>query len=399
MDRANPVAVHFHTEGRKKSTMAMLDLPPAISVHRLLYGHAPGVSYPVSVHNFSKESSFPVEVQVFPPGGKGKPRFTTSQICSAAPGQSKDLWFELELPPGEYAAKVMALGVVTTSQLGVGKAQGEPYVYETDLNSDGINEYRMENDSVQVTLLTTGARVIEYIVKSRGDNVFSKLWPDKPVDDKRPYRKRGYYFYGGFEDFLGQASMETHQVYDAEIIRKEGDYVRVRMWTDYFGNRLEKTFTLYGNSPLLEIRYALNFPNYPEANIIAPDPLLALGKRHWTEDVFTVPEMDGLHEYRMKPERYYGRIFFQKEGWNAGYDTREDIAYVGAYPVDQQIFHHMWMNHPRNPDAHYYCVEFQPWLIIYRKTTTYFTYYIWGSGGPWEDAVEALRERNLITTR
>jgi hypothetical protein len=399
MDRANPVAVHFCMEGKKKSTLALLDLPPAISLHRLLYGHAPRVSYPVSVHNFSQESSFPVEVQVLPSGGKGKSRFRASQTCQAAPGTSQDLLFELEVPPGDYSVKVSALGVDFISQLGVGKAEGEPYVYETDLNSDGISEYRMENDSVQVTLLTTGARVIEYIVKSRDDNVFSKLWPDKPVDDKRPYRRRGYYFYGGFEDFLGQASMETHRVYDAEIVQQEGDFVRVRMWTDYFGNRLEKTFTLYGDSPLLEIRFALSFLNYQEANIIAPDPLLELGERHWTEDVFTVPEQDGLHEYRMKPERYYGRIFFQQEGWNAGYDTREDIAYVGAYPVDRQIFHHMWMNHPRNPDAHYYCVEFQPWVRIYPKNTTYFTYYIWGAGGSWEKAVADLRERHLITTR
>jgi hypothetical protein len=29
----------------------------------------------------------------------------------------------------------------------------------------------------------------------------------------------------------------------------------------------------------------------------------------------------------------------------------------------------------------------------------YFTYYLWGAPGRWEDAVEALRGRNLITTR
>ncbi len=399
MDRTNPVGVHFHMVERKKSSMAMLDLPPAISVHRLLYGQAPRVSYPVSVHNFSTQSTFPVELKVFRVGEGKPPQFQASKTCTIPIASSQDLLFELDVPPGHYEVKVAALSVESTSQLGVGKAEGAPHLYEIDLNSDGVNEFRMENDSVRVTLLTTGARVIEYIVKSRDDNVFSKLWPEKPVDDKRPFRRRGYYFYGGFEDFLGQASMETHQVYDAEILQKEGDFVRVRMWTDYFGNRLEKTFTLYGNSPLLEIRYALDFDRYPEANIIAPDPLLELGKRHWTEDVFTVPEKDGLHEYRMKPERYYGRIFFQQEGWNAGYDTREDITYVAAYPVDQQLFHHMWMNHPRNPDAHYYCVEFQPWLIIYRMNTTYFTYYIWGAGGPWENGVEALRQRNLITTR
>jgi hypothetical protein len=192
--------------------------------------------------------------------------------------------------------------------------------------------------------------------------------------------------------------METHRVYDAEIVKKEGDFVRVRMWTDYYGNRLEKTFTLYGNSPLLEVRFALAFKN-PEANVLGPQPILELGKKHWTEDVFIVPELDGLQEYRMKPERYYGRVEHLKEGWNAGYDTKEDIAFVGAYPVDQPLFLHMWMNHPSNSEAHHYYVEFQPWTPIYQKSTMYFTYYIYGIGGHWENAVKSLREINLITTR
>ena len=62
----------------------------------------------------------------------------------------------------------------TKTQLGVGENKGKNYLYEVDLNSDGINEYRMENDSVQVTLLRTGARVIEYIVKSKNENLFFK---------------------------------------------------------------------------------------------------------------------------------------------------------------------------------------------------------------------------------
>jgi len=254
----------------------------------------------------------------------------------------------------------------------------------------------MENDSVQVTLLAIGARVIEYIVKSRQDNVLFKLWPEKANDEKRAYRKRGYYPYGGFEDFLGQGSMETHKVYDAEIVKKDGDYVQVKMTADYFGNKLEKTFTLYGNSPLLEIRFALTFKN-PEANVLGPQPIVELGSRHWTEDVFTIPEKDGLHEYRMKPEKYYGRLFHMKEGWNAGYDEKEDITFVGAFPVTEPLFLHMWMNHPINGDAHYYYAEFQPWTPIYQKSTMYFSYYIWGAGGPWQNGVKALRDRNLIS--
>ena len=91
-----------------------------------------------------------------------------------------------------------------------------------DLNGDGIMEYRLENDKVRVTLLATGARVIEYIVKERNDNVLFKLWPEKEASDRRPFRERGFYPYGGFEDFLGQASIETHKVYDAEIVKDSG---------------------------------------------------------------------------------------------------------------------------------------------------------------------------------
>jgi len=398
MNRTNPIAVHYNWGNSKKSTLTMLDLPPAISVHKLLYAHASDVVYPVTIHNFSSENSFAVQLEVLDINKSDKIVFKSKQTCSTPVGSFSNMSFDLKLPAGSYKVKVKALGIEQISQLGVGKVSGKPYAYELDLNSDGIMEYRMENDSVQVTLLATGARVIEYIIKSRNDNVLFKLWPKKAIDDRRAFRKRGYYPYGGFEDFLGQGSMETHKVYDAEIIRKDGDFVRVKMTADYYGNKLEKIFTLYGNSPLLEIRFALTFKN-PEANVLGPQPILELGKRHWTEDVYTIPELDGLHEYRMKPERYYGRIFHMKEGWNAGYDTREDITFVGAFPVTQPLFLHMWMNHPINNDAHHYYAEFQPWTPIYQKSTMYFSYYIWGSGGPWENGVNALRERNLITER
>jgi len=398
MDQTNPIAVHFHRGEQKKSTLTLLDLPPAISVHRLLYGHAPTVHFPVSIHNFTKQSTFPVDIQVVRADNERKVVFESSQTCSAGMGLFADMLFPLELPAGHYKVKVSALGVEYASQLGVGEAKGEPEVWAVDLNEDGVDEYQMENDSVKITLLTTGARVIEYFVKSRNDNVLFKLWPEKVDDHKRPFRERAFYPYGGFEDFLGQGSMENHQVYDAEIVEKEGDYVRVRMWTDYFGNRLEKTFTLYGNSPLLEVRFALTFKN-PEANVLGPQPILALGKRHWTEDVYTVPELGGLREYRMVPHDRFGQVMHIREGWNAGYDTLEDISFIGAFPVDQPLFLHMWMNHPANKDTHYYYAEFQPWVPIFQKSTMYFSYYLWGAGGAYGIGLKELRERNLISTR
>jgi len=396
MGRTNPIAVHCKWKNKTKSTITMLDLPPAISVHQVLFDHAPKFSFPVTLHNFKKETSFPVQVQVFDKEDGQKVIFESEQSCKAEQGSFQDLLFELEAPAGGYNVRIKALGQEFISQLGVGKADGKASALEVDVDGDGITEFQMENDSVQITLIRAGARVIDYTVKSRNDNVFAKIWPDKAIDDKRAFRERGYYPYGGFEDFLGQASMETHWVNDAEIIKKEGDYVRVRMWADYFGNRLEKTFTLYGNSPLLEVRFALTFKD-PYANVLGPQPILELGERHWTEDLYTVPTVDGFKEIRMYPERTWGQIFYLSEGWHAGYETKDDIAFVGAYPVSQPLFLHMFLNHPRNKDSHHYYAEFQPWTPIIQKSTMYFTYYLWGAGGPWEKGVEFLRERNLIT--
>jgi len=247
-------------------------------------------------------------------------------------------------------------------------------------------------------LLAIGARVIEYTVKAKNDNVLFKLWPEKPKDDRRPYRERGFYPFGGFEDFLGQPSIETHKVYDVTVVKSEGEYVQVKMTADYFGNTIEKVYSLYGDSPLLEVRFATRMIN-PELNVIGPQPIYEIGKFHGPEDVFIVPEKDGLQEYRMRTDRYYGKKLDLTEGWNAGYDTKEDIAFVSAYPVARPFFLHMWMNHPSNGDANYFYAEFQPWTPLFMNTTSYFSYYMWADTGNWQKALDALKERNLITKR
>lgn len=399
MGKTNPIGVKFTSGGKTKQTLAMLDLPPAISAYQLMYGHTPTVSYPVTIHNFSKESSFPVEVSLFRKGNLQKALYTQTLTYQTAPATFQEQLFTLKVSSaGDYIVRTKALGVTTETQLGVGKAEGKPYLYEMDLNGDGVNEYRMENKHVQVTLLRTGARVIEYIIKSRDENIFFKGWPEKTFNHRAPYRMRGFYPYGGFEDFLGQGSMETHRVYDARVIQKEGDYVQVEMTADYYGNTIKKIFTLYGDSPLLEVKFALVF-NEKDANLLGPQPVLELGAKHGTEDVFFAPTMDGLKEYRMRPEEYYGQAIQIAEGWNAGYDTQEDISFVGAFPVEQPLFLHMWMNHPRNPEAPHYYAEFQPWTPIIQKSTMYFSYYIWGDSGSWENGLDALKQRNLITVR
>ena len=398
MEKLNAIGIQYDWGNSSKSTLASLDLPPAISVHQLLYGTSSGIAFPVTIHNFTDEESVVVKLTLSEKDDPSKVVDTNEQTLQVEKGTFKTISFDIQQAPGHYIVKTEALGVTAFTQLGIEGATGTATLTEVDLNNDGMNEYRMENDHVQVTLLTTGARIIEYFVKARNDNVFFKLWPEKPEDDHRPYRKRLFYPYGGFEDFLGQPSIETHQVYDAIVVKKEGHYVEVKMTADFYGNKIEKIFTLYGNSPLVEVRFALDMIN-PELNVFAPQPILEIGKTHGVEDKFIVPETDGLHEYIMKPDKRHGRIFFLKEGWNAGYDTKEEISFTGAFPVRQPYFLHMWMNTPTNSVAHYYYVEFQPWLPLYRKTTTYFSYYMWAAAGSWEKGVQELRDRNLITTQ
>jgi hypothetical protein len=398
MAKANPILVEFRSKAGRKRTLAVLDLPPAVSVHKLLFGQEPEIVYPVSVHNFTSAAEFPVTVSAYEKGGRAEAVFEASLTGNARPGGHETLNFRLPLKPGSYLVRAASLGASSETQLGVGPAAGRATLAEVDLDGDGVNEYRLENDRVRVTLLRTGARIIEDFVKAKNDNVLFKLWPEKEDTDKRPFRERGFYPYGGFEDFLGQASIETHKVYDAEVLRREGPFVQVRMAADYYGNRLEKIFTLYGDSPLVEVRFALEFRN-PELHMIGPQPILELGQKHWTEDMFVVPSAQGRREVRMRPGEYFGEVLFLKEGWNAGRDTDEDVSFVGAFPVSEPQFLHMWMNHPSNGESHHYYAEFQPWVPVYQKTVRYFSYYLWADRGAWEKGLEELRRRNLITSR
>ena len=398
MGRTSPVLATVTWGSHKKRTLAIMDLPPAISVHKLLYGQPPEVVFPVSIHNFGDDETFPVHIEAYAAASPNKPVYKKIETLRVPSSGFKEMTFRLPLKPGAYTIRVNALGAATESQLGVEAPSGRATCTPVDLNKDGLSEFSLENDRVRITLLTTGARIIEYVVKERNDNVLFKLWPEKEDSDKRPFRERGFYPYGGFEDFLGQASIETHKVYEAQIVRKEGPFVQVRMSADYYGNKLEKTFTLYGNSPLVEVRFALTFRN-PELNMLGPQPILALGEKHWTEDLFVVPTASGRREFRMRPEEYFGEVMFLKEGWNAGRDTAEDITFIGAFPVSEPEFLHLWMNHPSNGESHHYYAEFQPWVPIFQQNVRYFSYYLWGAAGPWEAAVEELRRRNLITTR
>ncbi len=398
MGRLSAVVVNYEWNNTAKSTMAKLDMPPAVSAHQLLYGSASGTKFPVSVYNFTNDEAVALKVDVVKKDNPSEVVYSESRDLNIAKSDYEVVNLDLKLAPGAYLVKSEAMGVTAETQLGIGEAKGSVTLREVDLNDDGVNEYIMENDKVRVTLLTTGARVIEYIVKAKNDNVFFKLWPDKPEDVNRPFRERAFWPFGGFEDFLGQASMETHKVYSAEIIRDGGEYAEVRMRGEYYGNVIEKTFTLYGDTPLLGIRFALDMIN-PELDVLGPQPILSLGKAHGPEDDFVIPEIGGIQKYQMNPRRMWGKILDLQEGWNAGHDRVENVSFVGAYPVDRPFYLHMWMNLDTNPDSHHPYVELQPWLPLYHNSTSYFSYYMWADGASWEKGLKELRDRNLITER
>lgn len=399
MGRRSAITIGFDWGVSSKKVLAEMDMPQGVATHKLLYGTTSGCAFPVSVYNFTGSKNIAVKVSVSPFDAPQTVAYESERTIALAKAACDTLLFGLQLPAGSYTVTTSAMGATTTTQLGIGEeAQDAVKLWKEDVNGDGIDEIYMENSRVRVMLLAIGARIMEYYVKDKGDNVFFKNWPNEPYDPERPYRKRNFWPFGGFEDFLGQASVETHEVYDCEIIKDGGEYAQVRMFADYWGNTIEKTFTLYGDTPLLEIRFALDMVN-PEFNVLGPQPILEVGKAHDPQDKIIVPEKEGLSDYRVDMADYWGKFLFPIEGWNVDYDTVEDVYFAGAFPVDAPFTLHMWHNHPRNRDTRFYYCELQPWTEIFRGNTTYFSYYMWAGGGSWEEGIRQLRNRNLITAK
>ena len=396
MGRRSAITLSYDWGKSSKKVMAEMDMPQAVATHRLLYGTTSGCEFPVSVYNFTNDSKVDVKVSVT---SGGEVAFEAERSLTLAKADADTVNFCLQLPAGSYTVTTEAMGATATTQLGIGEeAKDAVKLWKEDVNGDGIDEIYMENSQVRVMLLAIGARIMEYYVKDKDDNVFFKNWPNEPYDPERPYRKRNFWPFGGFEDFLGQASIETHEVYNCEVLKDGGEYAEVRMVADYYGNQIEKIFTLYGNTPLLSIRFALNMVN-PELNVLGPQPILEVGKAHDPQDKIIVLEKDGLSDYHVDMADYWGKFLFPIEGWNVDYDPVEGVYFAGAFPVDQPFTLHMWHNHPRNRDTRFYYCEPQPWMEIFRHNTTYFSYYMWAGGGSWEDGIQALRDRNLITEK
>ncbi|NLP10018.1 hypothetical protein GX408_06420 [bacterium] len=303
----------------------------------------------------------------------------------------------LDLPQGDYAAVVSASGDTVRGQIAIRRFKGSATVHEEDLNQDGVPEIVLENQKVKATILLTGGRIIEYIIKSRNENLLFKLWPQTPPWHGEPRGALAFYPYGGLEEFIGYPYIAGHINYQYKIVRANGNFVRVELWANVHGSKIAKTITLPAEGQVLEVRYSFDEMD-PSLHVIGINPLIEIGPSTGPEDVYIFPEKT-LVSRRPVLDRYYGAACFLEQGWAVGYDTQMDVSLLIGYPVNDAIYLHMWNNHPDNTPTPYYYTELQPWLAIKPLTTTYFSYYLLGHDGDWSTALEAFTKLGLLTKK
>ena len=376
--------------------LASIKIPRVVSFHTLRYDVPGPITYPISLWNSSKATSMDLAF-VVKKKGSGEEVHRTERQVAAMPWQETRESVEATLPAGDYIVEASALGVTTTGQLALREAPGEVSVHEEDLDGDGIPEVIMENDVVRVAVLKEGGRVIEYIIKETGENIFFKLWPKTPPLHGTPGDTRSFYPFGGLEEFIGYPYIGGHIQYHHEIVQATGNRARVRVWANMHGSKISKFYTLYAGGPVLEAAYEFQDMT-PSIATFGINPLFELGPSTGPEDHYYFPE-DTLVETRPELARYYGRACFPKEGWAAGSDPEARTSLVIGYPVNDAVYLHLWNNHPDNTPTPYYYTELQPWIQFDHGTTTYFTYYVLGGTEEWTQLLETFRNSGLVTSR
>jgi len=388
-----PLAAVFDDRQKPARALTHIQIPFPVEIPPLIFDQPGLIRYPVTLYNYTKDDPL-VDLKI-------TSRETNQVVYQEQKEFPLPRWqklisqFEFSLGEGDYLVEIQTLGVKKTAAISIKKQPGAVTVSERDLDGDGIPEILMENDKIRASLLLFGGRVIEYTVKERSENLLFKLWPQKPPWDGQPRGVRAFYPWGGLEEFTGYPYIGGHIIFNYEIIEAAGSRGRVRLWADIHGSKIEKIITLYGGSALLEARYAMN-DIIPSITVIGINPLIEIGPTTGPEDAYFFPA-EKLEERRPVLDRYYGDMFFLKEGWAAGYDTDMDISLLIGYPVNDAMFLHLWNNHPDNTPTPYYYTELQPWLKIKPSTTTYFTYYLFGQSGNWQAALEKFRALGVVT--
>lgn len=251
--RINPIAVAFDWGQNSWSTVTYLRVPSPVEVHHMMLVDEEKFSFPITLWNCGNKPKVNVEIEIFEES-KSKPVLSKTVSVNAPHAEETTFEEEFSLRQGQYSVKVSALDHTAQSQISVRKINTAASTHLEDLNNDGITEIVMENDLIRATILLTGGRVIEYILKSQQDNLLFKLWPEKPPLDAKPGGKRRFYPYGGLEEFIGQPTIETHIQFKYEILKAAGPYVSVKVWANIHGNLIEKIITLRDDSTVLEVK-------------------------------------------------------------------------------------------------------------------------------------------------
>ena len=390
-----PIAVRFSGSFGTVAALTHWNLPHTAEIHPLILDFPGPVDYPITLWNYAASNKFTAELKLT--NAKNKSVHAETIPVDLAQWQKVVIKDKLVLQAGDYTAVVAALGDTVQGQLSVRSSKGKAKVHEEDLNQDGIPEIVLENQKVKATILLFGGRIIEYIIKSRNENLLFKLWPQTPPWHGEPRGALAFYPYGGLEEFIGYPYIAGQIIYRYQIVKASGNFVRVELWANIHGSKIAKTITLPAEGELLEVRYALNDMD-PSLHVIGINPLIEIGPSTGPEDVYTFPEKELVSKSPVL-DRYYGAACFLEQGWAAGYDTKMDVSLLIGYPVNDAIYLHMWNNHPNNTPTPYYYTELQPWLAIKPLTTTYFTYYLLGQDGPWQPALEKFKKMGLLTTK
>ncbi|MGB9717135.1 MAG: hypothetical protein ACP5PQ_00525 [Thermoproteota archaeon] len=379
--------VEFLTKDNCWRNLCYVEVPPMISTFPLLVSKG-RLEIPVTIWNCTGVETGDLKISV---SSRERTILEEARRIRAPIHKPYKTVIPLTLENGEYLLNISFSSGNATCRIKTRGFEGEAVAYTGDYDGDGLEEAVLENRYIVAKVISPGGRLLEYRLKKPEADLFFKLYPKKPEDWRVSGRKRRFYPFGGLEEFIQQPTVEGHEKFKIRILRKEGESAVVTAEGNMNGNVLKKTFTLYGGTPLLEVRYEADFVN-PELNVIGVNPLIRLGNSVDASHVIYYPSSNGILKERYKG-RLYGKRLFLTEDWVACYDEQEELGLIMAYDSKTPFLTHVWMNTPDNPDSHYSYVEVQPWIRVNTGTTTYFTYYLYGFKGSFEAALKTLKKK------
>jgi hypothetical protein len=379
--------VEFAADGKVWKDICWIDIPPLLTTFPMLISESKMVNIPVSVYCTESFEKILVECEVLSNCGK---RFDTKiEIRGGKQFSSVKSELSLDLNEGLHTFTLRYKGETSVCRVVVHGFEGSATARMGDYDGDGLEEAVLENEYVIAKVIPVGGRLLQFRLKETEADLLFKLYPKKPQDWRVSGRKRRFYPFGGLEEFIQQPTVETFEKFDLSIVKREGGSAIVVAEADIRGNKIKKTYKLLGGVPLLEVKYEVDFLN-PELNVIGVNPLIKLGNNVDASHVIYYPTQNGVAKERYRA-KLYGKRLHLTEDWIACYDEEEKLGLITIFDANKPFLVHVWMNTPENPDSHYSYIEIQPWLKVDLGTTTYFTYYLYGFKGDFNEALAAVR--------